>query len=430
MLKISFIAIVFFVLGVGVAELYSADANLVDHVSNTTSDAAPMPAGSELVSDTSATAKSNNDKPAKKTPKFDLNNFQKPKTPFDFYKVLLALESSSAAELEGYISSMGRDKPEVRNQAVWLLAAKYPNDAIDFLTTVMNRGDVDLAKVLLRCVGQNHANLAWEWVKVNESELDKVFNNVAEKYEFKLFVLNMLALNPEQKWAAYEEAQAVIVNGPRKVDKYNLLAVAINAASVDPEDAINRSISNANGNRDPVLFDGALGAIIEKDLSRARDLVLQNQDLAEGGTVSKVAYSLMQNNRFSEAYGLVNSLTNNALKSAAVGAIGERAINNGLDRAKEFANAIVSDELRHDSVKSMVNLMDVSGQPIKDQVALLDSALQKTPADTKAFDYAYTMRDWSRKNNAEFNAYMSDLRSRDKTFADQVEKTFQYFQKK
>jgi hypothetical protein len=103
---------------------------------------------------------------------------------------------------------------------------------------------------------------------------------------------------------------------------------------------------------------------------------------------------------------------------------------NGLERAKEFANSIASNELRYEAVKGMVSSMDVSGQPIKDQMALFDSTLQKVPVDKKSFDYAYRMRDWPQKNASEFNAYMNELRARDKLFADEVEKNLQYFQKK
>ena len=362
--------------------------------------------------------------------KLDLQNVKKPKTSYEVFKLLIELDSSSAKDLEAYLASLGRDNPEVRNQVAWLLSAKYPTHALDYITTLMNSGDIDLSKVVLQSVGQNHAKLAWDWVKANEKEMDSIYKNVSEKYDAKLFVLNMLARVPEEKWAAYEEAKNVIAAGPQKADKYRLMTVANSAASSDPEDAISYALSGVNGKRDSDLFNGAIVNLIVKDVFRARDLVLQNQDVADMTAVNTIAQKLIINNQFSDAYSLANGFNIPEQQKSALQALGGMLISNGLERTKEFADTIRSDDLRYEVVNGMVISMAVNGQPVKDQVALMDSAMGNISVEKKGFNYAYTVRDWSKLNPTEYNNYMSDLRSRDKPLADAIETNSKYLQKK
>lgn len=78
----------------------------------------------------------------------------------------------------------------------------------------------------------------------------------------------------------------------------------------------------------------------------------------------------------------------------------------------------------------MARIMAVNGQPVRDQLALLDNTLEKLPADRKSSDYAYIMRDWSKTDANAYNYYMSDLRSRDKALADAVEERIKSLQRK
>jgi hypothetical protein len=377
MLKTILVAVVCLVAGAYASDLYRKQFSSIDLSNNASSKLAHIPARSQVVNDPKTTNSTFDNLPLKST-KVDLTIFKSPKTPFQFFEILVSLDSSSADELKEYVSSLASDKLEARRQVSWLLAGKYPNEALDFLTTLMNRGDLELAKLMLQCVGQNHAKLAWDWIGANENEIDKMFSgNTGAKYEYKLFVLNNLALTPEEKWMAYEQAQAqaLIANGPRKGDKYNLLSVAVNAASSDPEDAVNHAISNVNGGRDGSLFNGALIPLLQTDVIRARDLALQNQDLVDGYTIDQISNKLVHDNQFSEAYNFVNAITNIETKKSSLNALGSVVLGNGIERAKEFVNTIVSDELRQETVGGLVISMAVSGQLIKDQLALLDSAL-------------------------------------------------------
>lgn len=362
--------------------------------------------------------------------KIDLQRIKKPKTSYEVFQLLVDLDSSPAKDLETYLAALGRDNPEVRNQVAWLLSAKYPTHALDYITTLMNSGDTDLSKVVLQSVGQNHAKLAWEWVKANEKEMDNIYKNIAEKYDAKLFVLNMLARIPEEKWVAYEDAKSVIASGPQKADKYRLMTVANNTASSDPDDAIKYATSGVGGKRDSDLFNGAIVNLIEKDIFRAKDLLLQNQDIVDMTSVNTVTQKLIKNNQFNDAYNLANGFSRPELQKGALQSLGGMLVSNGLERTKEFAGTIRSDELRYEVVNNIVISMAVNGQPVKDQVALMDSSFGNIPVEKKAFNYAYTMREWSKLNSTEYNNYMSDLRLRDSLLADAIEANSKYLEKK
>lgn len=431
MIKNAFFVLMIFALGFAASEFYRSELTTIQ---NDTQVESANDVASHLSTNT---LDQSLDKPlskaeqtTKSSSKFDFKNVNKPKTSYEVFKLLMELDSSSAKDLEAYLATLGRDNPEVRNQVAWFLSAKYPTHALDYITTLLNSGDIDLSKVVLQSVGQNHAKLAWDWVNANEKEMGNIYKNVAEKYDAKLFVLNMLARVPEEKWMAYEEAKNVIASGPQKADKYRLMTVANNAASSDPEDAISYALSGVNGKRDSDLFNGAIVNLIEKDIFRARDLVLQNQDVVEMTAVNSIAQKLIKNNQFSDVYNLANGFNTPEQQKSALQALGGMLISNGLERTKEFAGTIRSDDLRYEVVNGMVISMAVNGQPVKDQVALMDSAMENIPIEKKGFNYAYTVRDWSKINPTEYNNYMSDLRSRDKPLADAIEANSKYIQKK
>lgn len=430
MIKNAFLVLIIFVFGFTASEFYRSELTPIhndtqvepakDVVSNLSTDVLGQSLDKPL---------SKAEQTTKPSSKLDLKNVNRPKTSYEVFKLLMELDSSSAKDLEAYLATLGRDNPEVRNQVAWLLSAKYPTHALDYITTLLNSGDIDLSKVVLQSVGQNHAKLAWDWVKANEKEMDSIYKNIAEKYDAKLLVLNMLARVPEEKWLAYEEAKNVIANGPQKADKYRLMTVANNTASSDPEDAISYAMSGVNGKRDSDLFNGAIVNLIDKDIFRAKELILQNQDIADMSSVNTIAQKLIKNNQFSDVYNLANGFHTPELQKSALQSLGSMLISNGLDRTKEFAATIRSDDLRYEIVRGMVISMAVNGQPVKDQLALMDSAMVNIPVEKKDFTYAYTMRDWPTLNSTEYNNYMSDLRSRDKSLAEAIEIKSKYIQK-
>lgn len=431
MIKNACLALIVFALGFAASEFHRSQSTPIKSDSQVELTELVVSQYSPDVSDQSTDEDVSKVELAKKTiNKFDLQNIQKPKTSYEVFKLLTILDSASAKDLEAYLATLGRDNPDVCSQVAWLLSAKYPTHALDYITTLMNSGDIDLTKVVLQSVGQNHAKLAWDWIKANEKEMDSIYKNVAEKYDAKLLVLNMLARVPEEKWTAYEEAKNVIASGPQKADKYRLMMVANNTASSDPEDAVSYAMSGMNGKRDSDLFNGAIVNLIEKDVFRARDLVLQNQDVANMTSVNTIAQKLIKNNQFSDAYNLANGFNTPEQQKSALQALGGMLISNGLERTKEFADTIRSDDLRYEVVNGMVISMAVNGQPVKDQVALMDSAMGNISVEKKGFNYAYTVRDWSKLNPTEYNNYMSDLRSRDKPLADAIETNSKYLQKK
>lgn len=351
------------------------------------------------------------------------------KTPYEIFSALATLDSASAKELQDYLMTIGRDQTTLRTQVAWLLGGKYPKEAFNQINTLMNDGDVELAKTVLQSLGQNHAKMTWDWVKANEKELDNMFKIPAEKNEFKFATLNMLARSPEQKWIAYEAAQTLVDNNQQRGNKFQLLTIAQNAAESDPEDAINYSISGANGKRDTILFNGAINSMADKDATRAKDLALQNQDIIERGTVSLIATKLMQNNRMNDAFQFANSFTNPELGRMAFNAMSYNVALQGVERAKEFAHMIPKEDMRYDLVKSMARVMASNGQSVKDQLALLDAGMDKAATEKKSTDYAYAMRNWPKTDANAFNNYMIELRSRDKTLADSVEEKIKSFQR-
>ena len=176
MIKNAFLALIIFVLGFTASEFYRSELTPIhndtqvepakDVVSNLSTDVLGQSLDKPL---------SKAEQTTKPSSKLDLKNVNKPKTSYEVFKLLMELDSSSAKDLEAYLATLGRDNPEVRNQVAWLLSAKYPTHALDYITTLLNSGDIDLSKVVLQSVGQNHAKLAWDWVNANEKEMGNIW---------------------------------------------------------------------------------------------------------------------------------------------------------------------------------------------------------------------------------------------------------------
>ena len=175
MLKTTIIAVFFFILGVVGTELYRNHFMQVSVDNNTQSavqkDANPSESASNLNQKNETNlAVAVVQQSSKKT---NLKTIKAPNTRFDFFNLLISLDSYSAKELEEYLDSLPPDKTEMRYQVSWLLAGKYPEDTLRYLSTVINRNDMVLAKSLFHGVAENHAKIVWDWLKTNETEQPK-----------------------------------------------------------------------------------------------------------------------------------------------------------------------------------------------------------------------------------------------------------------
>jgi hypothetical protein len=430
MVKFSLTALIFFILGFVGAESYLSSTYLLasnyratkavdDQSSSTFKTLAPT---SFTIAEDFVTAK---------TPKkIELALLKTPQTPFEIYNFLFTLNGYSAEDLQQYLISLGHDQLDLKIQVAGLLTGKYPEVAFNLITKFMNDEDSDSAKIILQSLGQNYAKKTFEWMKANENEVNKIFSTSNEKYEARLTILNTLARDPVQKWFAYEQAQLLIFSGPRKDDKISLTSIAQSVASVDPEDAVEHAIAGVNGTRDRSLFNGGIGALAAKDILRAKDLALQNQDILEPISVNMIVSELMNAKQYAEAFGFVNNIKDFDTKMSTYRDVSALIVNEYPDRAGEFAKAISSVQDRADLVASLSISMDSKGYTVKERLDLMDATLQDATVNQKAFSYAFALKDWIKTDPTALNNYISSLRARDTELADVIQTTLEYFKKK
>lgn len=358
-----------------------------------------------------------------------LSQMSDAKTPFEAYQQLFTLNALSESELKTALFSVAKDKKGVRNNIVWMLATKYPNNAEALLMELVGRGERELARIAVESLSQVRPKQAWQWLKENDALVEKMVVNAGDRYELKLIVLNMLAKAPEYKWEAYDEAQAMIANSPKKADKYQLISLAQSAASLDPEEALNRALVGVDGKKDSVLFNGALNVLMGRDLQRAREVIELNPKLAESWSIGQVLSKMVKENQYSDSYSFANSFKDNDQRRQVASTLGNVLVNSGVDRVIEFANTLKADDEKFSMVSAAVTTMVVNGAPIKDRLNLLDETLKTVPSEKKVFTYAMALKEWYASGSTEYASYLNSVRSRDAAFAAQLEKSMTYFPK-
>jgi hypothetical protein len=319
------------------------------------------------------------------------------------------------------------NKAEFRREIAWFYTAKYPEQAIKLLQESMDHQDLELARLLIGSSIQTHPTQIWSWIKDHDYELDRLFANANDKYEFKLTVLKGLAQIPEQKWAAYQEAQQLVASSHRPNDHNNLAYLAKTLAAADPEEAINRAL--ANGAHDLILFNGGIAGLMANNAARASDLILQNQDLADAGTISEVAYKLLAERQYRDAYTLVNSLTDAELRKTSQEMLARPMAKESQTQATEFLNSLVTEEAKIKVARHIAISMSVDGRPVKDQLELFDSGLKSIAPEKKAFNYAYALKDWIKEDPEAINRYLNEVRIQDQPLADAIKKSIEYLKK-
>lgn len=358
-----------------------------------------------------------------------LHSLANPENAYDAFRILASLDQYSAAELKELLLNTSKDKKELRAQIVFLLVGKYPQEGFALLGDALNQSDIDLAKSVLQSSAQSNPNMAWEWLQKNESDFDKIFGQGSAKKTFKMQVLTALSKKPEHKFLVAEEVQRLGQTGTTGAESYFLEVINKNIASSDPEASVNTALASVGGKLDKDLFKGGVLAIADKDLARAKDLVIQHPEFADASLVRQLSSKLMEKNQFSDVYALINKLSDPNMQRSAAATLAYEIAQQGTARSVEFLNALGSEELKTSTVMSMSAVMTSNGQPVREQLALFDEALKNIPTEKKAFNYAYTINNWSKKDAAASAQYLTDLSASNKPLADEVQKALDRMKK-
>lgn len=358
-----------------------------------------------------------------------LRNLANPENSYEAFRILVALDQYSAAELKELLLNTSKDKKELRSQIVFLLVSKFPQEGFALLGDALNQNDTDLAKSILQASSQSNPNMTWEWLQKNESDFDKVFGQGGAKKTFKMQVLTALSKKPEYKFLVAEEVQRLAQAGTSGAENYFLEVINKNIASADPEASVNTALASVGGKLDKDLFKGGVLAIADKDLARAKDLVIQNPAFADASLVRQLSSKLIEKNQFGDVYALINKLPDPNMQRTAAATAAYEVSQQGIARSVEFVNALESEELKTSTVMSMSASMSANGQPMRDQLSLFDEALKNVPVQKKAFNYAYTINNWSKKDAAASSQYLTELSSTDKPLADEVQKALDRLKK-
>ncbi len=349
--------------------------------------------------------------------------FKASKTAYEAYQQLFFLNSLSDDELKEALASTSPDKKTQRANIVWMLATRTPEHAIALVEDLAKKGEGELARVAILSLAQVKQKEAWAWVKGNDALLEKMIPNLGERYDFKIGMLFELVRDPASKWDAYEEAQILIANGPKKADKFMLQGIAKGAAESDPEEAINRALAGTNGKKDEHLLVGTLDVLIQKNNARAKEIIQLNPEFIDIGQIARVSDNLVKDNRFTEAYDFVNNFKDSKQRQAAQAQLADSLRGSGQDKAIEFVNSIKSEDDKAATVNTLAVHMGVSGVPAMERIKLMDETLSAVAPAKKAFQYAYNLKDLRISNPSEYSAYMAGLRLRDQDFADDVDRS-------
>ncbi|HOY21810.1 MAG TPA: hypothetical protein PK002_01585 [Cellvibrio sp.] len=352
-----------------------------------------------------------------------VTQFKPAKTAYEAYQQLFLLNGLSEDELKEALAATSPDKKQQRANIVWMLATRIPEHALALAEDLARKGEGELARTAISSLAQVKPKEAWAWVKGNDALLENMIPNVGQRYDFKIGMLYELVRDPASKWDVYEEAQTLIANGPKKADKYMLQGIARGAAESDPEEAINRALAGINGKKDEHLLTGALDVLIQKNNTRAKEIIQLNPELVDIGQIAKVSENLVKDNRFSEAYDFVASFKDSKQRQPAQVQLATTLIGSGQDKVIEYVNTIKSEDDKLAMIGSVAVYMGVNGVPILDKIKLMDETLSSVSPAKKIFQYAYNLKDLRISNPSEYSNYIAGLRSRDQSFADDVDKS-------
>lgn len=431
MFKNALIAIVFLGAGFVLANFFHSDTPIVNNV-NSGVDSAESTSTLAVKTDACtapATMATNHAEVTLAPIRLNPKTLANPENPYDAFRILVSLDSYSAEELKELLLNTSKDKKELRQQIVFLLVSKYPQEGFMLLGDAMNQNDSDLAKSILQSAAHSSPNVAWEWMQKNESDLDRLYGQGNGKKTLKMQALMALSKKPEYKILVTEEIQRLGQAGTSAAENFYLELINKNIANSDPEASINTALASAGGKADKDLFKGGLLAIADKDLTRAKDLLMQHPEFADASLIRQISSKLIENNQFGDAYVLVNKVSDPSLQRTTAATLAYQISQQGVARSIEFINALESVELKTSTVMSMSAYMSSNGQPVKDQLALFDEALKNVPIDKKAFNYAYTINNWSKKDAAASSQYLTELASSNKPLADEVQKSLDRLKK-
>ncbi len=431
MLKNALIAVLFFGAGFAIANFFHSDADVAPHSeavvvaepevnSNHGTKSQSLPT-QKLASNNSAIVPT----PTSLNPKTLAN----PENAYEAFRILVSLDQYSAAELKELLLNTSKDKKELRTQIVFLLVSKYPQEGFALLGDALNQNDTDLAKSILHTSSQSNAIMTWEWLQKNESDFEKIYGQGGAKRALKMQVLTALSKKPEHKFLVAEEVQRLGQAGTSGAENYFLEVINKNIASSDPEASVSTALASAGGKGDKDLFKGGVLAIAEKDIGRAKDLVMQHPDFADTSLVRQLSSKLIEKNQYSDVYALINKLPEHNMQRTAAATAAYEVSQQGMARSVEFINALESEELKTSTVMSMGASMVVNGQSVRDQLSLYDETLKNVPIQKKAFNYAYTINNWSKKDATASSQYLAELSASDKPLADEVQKSLDRLKK-
>lgn len=411
-------------------------ASLLIHVNGAPSTAILNPAPSQQTNSQTALPQSNSELLSTNSPTPAIANksssaekilavtqFKPAKTAYEAYQQMFILNGLSEDELKEALAATSPDKKTQRANIVWMLATRIPEHAIALAEDLAKKGEGELARMAISFLAQVKQKEAWAWVKGNDALLEKMIPNLGERYDFKIGMLFELVRDPASKWDAYEEAQTLIANGPKKADKFMLQGIAKGAAESDPEEALNRALAGTNGKKDEHLLIGALDVLIQKNNTRAKEIIQLNPELIDSRQIARVSENLVKDNRFSEAYDFVASFKDSKQRQAAQTQLANTLTGSGQDKVIEYVNTIKSEDDKVAIVGSVAVNMGVNGVPVLDRIKLMDETLSSVAPAKKVFQYAYNLKDLRTSNPSEYSTYISGLRLRDQGFADEVDKS-------
>lgn len=385
------------------------------------SQTAPIQSNSELLStNSSILATAIKSSTAEKI--LAVTQFKPAKTAYEAYQQMFILNGLSEDELKEALTATSPDKKTQRANIVWMLATRIPEHALALAEELAKEGEGELARTAIEFLTQVKPKEAWAWVKSNDALLENMIPNLGQRYDFKIGMLFELVRDPASKWEAYEEAQTLIANGPKKADKFMLQGIAKGAAESDPEEAINRALAGINGKKDEHLLIGALDVLIQKNNARAKEIIQLNPELVDIGQIARVSENLVKDNHFSDAYDFVASFKDSKQRQAAQTQLANTLRGSGQDKVIEFVNTIKSEDDKVAIVGSVAVNMGVNGVPVLDRIKLMDETLGSVAPTKKVFQYAYNLKDLRISNPSEYSTYIAGLRSRDQAFADDVDK--------
>jgi hypothetical protein len=419
MLKTSFIAVLFFVIGFFSAIIYKDKVQFADNNSGyvkTTSD------NNEQVTTQKENTSSNQVNQQAPKEISDLIKLSEPRTPFAYYQILTSLEQYSADEVEAYLLSIDPNKTDLRNQIIWFFSGKFPEKAIDLLSTEAG-SDSELTKILGYHLTFNHPDLVWNWINDNPDGINSLYKTETERFQFKLTALNALSRLPDSKWAAYEQGLKIISEGPRPQDKYSLLTLAQNVASSNPLEAIHYAASDKNNPNNRHLLNGAITEYARQDPAYASRLILENEDRIDSMAVTATTTQLLFKDQYDEAFSLADSLKDESLKSSTIDQLASNLVTYGRndEYGLKLINTFKDDASKIKAASSLINSMSVLGYPVEKRLEILEQGLPEVPAISKSWSYAWTLKQGYGKDADATRNYVNQLRYKDPELAKGVD---------